>query len=319
MNKHTSIPDINGSALDALLERAEASLEQRSADWNMLGPDDVDMETFNHVVRVWIQSGIAARHLQPLRRLVEAQHQDGGWGDTRDDRRSKTRVTAFASQMLLRCDLQLGGGEFREPVRRAVGFLLRTQRPDGSWDDFKWHYLDATSVATGTLLFAVKQPWAGPAETEALKRAIAFVMAEQRSDGLWSHKSRSSPVEITAHFLQKLIPYGGADRQVAAALEGLVKRQHPQGHWDHENIDSTCDAARALMVGAASLHDDLALQASGAIDRAMTWLLGVAASGSVGPRPGQRPSVLYTTDVIDTIWKYRQYGQGAGAILQNYR
>ena len=86
-----------------------------------------------------------------------------------------------------------------------------------------------------------------------------------------------------------------------------------------EQANQVLHATHALQTKVHREGGDLALQASGAIDRAMTWLLGVAASGSVGPRPGQRPSVLYTTDVIDTIWKYRQYGQGAGAILQNYR
>ena len=318
MNKHTDLA-INAGTLDVLLARAEAFLEQRAPDWNLLGADDIDMETFNHVVRAWIQSGAVERHLPLLRRLVEAQHLDGGWGDTRDDTRSKTRATAFTSQMLLRCDLQLGGSEFREPVRRAVGFLLRTQRPDGSWDDHKWHYLDATSVATGTLLFAVKQPWAGAAETDALNRAMAFVLSQQRSDGLWYHKSRGSPVEITAHFLQKIIPHAGAGQTVKAALRGLLKRQHPNGHWDHENVDSTCDAVRALMLGTVSAGADMARETSGAIDRAMRWLLAAAETGAVGARPGHRPSVLYTTDVIDTVWKYRQYGGSEGAILQNYR
>jgi Squalene-hopene cyclase C-terminal domain len=320
MNKHTKPSTIVTSKLSQFLTKAEAFLDERRVDWDLLGPDDVELETFNHVLRAWIQSGATARHLPILHRLAEAQHADGGWGDSRDDRRSKTRATAFVSQMLMRCDRQLASHAFREPARRGVEFLLRTQRPDGSWDDHKWHFLDATSVSIGTLLFAVSEPWTGETEADALKRGMAFVAAEQRDDGLWYHKSRGSPVEITAHFLQKIIPYGGSDRSVVAAMKALLARQHADGHWDHENVDSTCDATRALMLGITSpAGAATAASASSAVARSMTWLLAAARAGSVGARPGQRPSVLYTTDAIDTVWKYRQFIHGGNVILENYR
>jgi hypothetical protein len=320
MNKHTVPSTIAASKLNRFLSKAEAFLNERRADWDLLGPDDIELETFNHVLRAWIQSGATAQHLAILHRLAAAQHADGGWGDTRDDRRSKTRTTAFVSQMLMRCDRQLASEAFRETARRGVGFLLRTQRPDGSWDDHKWHYLDATSVSVGTLLFAVREPWAGGTEADALKRGMGFVAAEQKDDGLWYHKSRSSPVEITAHFLQKIIPYRGFDQNVAVAMQGLLARQDADGHWDHENVDSTCDATRALMLGIASSADAAMIAgAKGAVERAMTWLLAAARDGSVGARPAQRPSVLYTTDAIDTVWKYRQFIQDGNVILENYR
>jgi squalene cyclase len=308
--------------VEGFLEDAQRFVERSRDRWSLDG--DVDMETFNHLARVWVQLGTAADHADELRRLAALQHEDGGWGDRRDDPRSRGRTSAFSCQMLLRVRRALADPAIDAAVERGLDFLTDRQQGDGSWTDDRWHVLDATSVSVGTLIFAVREPGV-PAGTLAtrqasLDRGMRFVLDQRRDDGLWSHKPTSSPVEITAHLLQKCVLHGVPAEVVEQGCRGLLDLQEPDGDWDRANTDSTCDVVRCLML--ASEHEDgagLRDEIDEACDRAMGWLLDVAQDGAVGVRPGRPPSVLYTCDVIDTALKYRAHHQERQALAGFYR
>jgi squalene cyclase len=305
-------PPVDTAALDRLLDRAGAYVEAHEAEWT---PErDVDFETLNHLVRVWIQEGSIAAHGRELAAIQAAQHADGGWGDRRDEPASRMRTSSFCCQMLLRAHRALGDESLKGSVARALDFILARQEPDGSWDDARWHRLDATSVSTGTLIFAVSEPYGTAAHRAALTRAMRYVLGAVADDGLWYHKPTASPVEITAHLLQKVALYDPGSDVVTRAMAGLLELQHADGHWDHRDVDSTCDAVRSLMLAAETRAGTaLARDVTNAARAGVAWLEAIqGVDGGHGVRAGRPSKVLYTCDVIDTALKYRAYETRVG-------
>jgi squalene-hopene/tetraprenyl-beta-curcumene cyclase len=93
------------------------------------------------VVPALVAAGVAAG-AAPIRRAVrwlEGVQQDaGGWGEDLRSYRDESwvgRGTATASQTAWALLALLAAGERSAAVRRGVDWLVRTQRPDGSWDE----------------------------------------------------------------------------------------------------------------------------------------------------------------------------------------
>lgn len=55
-------------------------------------------------------------------------------------------------------------------------------------------------------------------------------------------------------------------------MKYLISAQSPEGHYDKENIDHTCDTVRALMLASELLND---FSADECIQRGVKWLLDV--------------------------------------------
>jgi hypothetical protein len=308
-----------GKELRAFYERASRFVEEHIEESSLA--HDVEFEASNHLYRVWVQTGTVDEHVDELLALCDVQHDDGGWGDRRDDSKSRMRQTAFATQMLIRAWRARREERFLASIERGLDHIVVRQHGDGHWEDDRWHLLDATSVSVGTLIFAVNEPRTATDERRgALDRGMEFVYAQRFPDGLWYHKPKGSPVEITAHFLQKLVPYGSPKEMVGRAMEGVLERQHPDGHWDKQDVDSTCDAVRALMLGASTeLGHDLRPDVEEASDRGLAWLLAAEQDGGFGSRPWHPPKVLYTCDVVDTALKYEIFHDDPDRLVTYYR
>jgi Prenyltransferase and squalene oxidase repeat len=305
--------------VDLWLERAERYVLTHEEQWTPSA--NVDFETLNHLIRVWVQSERVGEHRMEVEAARAAQHEDGGWGDKRDEAESQVRTTAFCCQMLLRANRTLKDQRLSEAIERSLDFLVAQQDPDGGWTDRRWHRLDATSVSVGTLIFAAGEPYRCARYTRSLKRGMSFVAKARASDGLWYHKPTSSPIEITAHLLQKVALYDNGRGDVQRTIVGLLEQQDEEGHWDKKDVDSTCDALRSMMLAVGVPRGkELVGEVSAAADRGIAWLGSVQASdGGYGVRPERPAKVLYTCDVIDTLLKYEAFESGAGSLVGFYQ
>lgn len=299
-------PQWLAGATQAFLVAAYQFVDRRPEEWAL--EYNADLEVTNHVLRVRIQDGTIAAHAPLVQQLCAHQHDDGGWGNRRDDPNTQLRSTAFCTQMLLRANRSLHSDVVQRSVERALRHIVGAQLKDGSWRDSRWHLLDATSVSVGTLLFAAREPFARPTHREALGRGMQFVQASRAPTCLWYYKPTASPVTISAHLLQKCVTYELPAAFVLPSAHALLDLQSPEGHWDKGNVDHTCDAIRCLLL-CASQVDDVALKERviEASRLALAWIIGTATDGGLGDRPGRRPHVERTCDGIDTALKVRQF------------
>lgn len=292
-------------------------IDNHPDEWVLTGEQDVDLEVTNHVLRVRIQDGTINQHVTHIHDLCQFQHADGGWGNTRDDPLSRLRSTAFCAQMLLRANRQIRDQGFGTQLKHAVNYLQSKQQPDGSWQDDKWHLLDAVSVSVGTLLFVAHEDFGDEQQTKSLQRGMEFLRHERKSDGLWYYKPKASPVTITAHLLQKFATYGEGKTFIEPSMRALIRLQDNEGHWDKGNTDHTCDATRCLMLCASTIQDsDLLNVVKASADKAIGWLLDNIIDGGIPDRPGRKPHVERTCDGLDTVLKYCHFVAENKRLLQ---
>lgn len=136
----------------------------------------------------------AARYADAMRRIAvwlrERQHEDGYWTD-------KWHASPlFATMCCARALHRYGGDQLRDVVDRAVGWLVRSQRDDGSWG--RWEATaEETAYAVQTLLY-VCTTVAGDVE-RAVARGSSF-LGRSGIDGphpaLWLGKELYAPVRI---------------------------------------------------------------------------------------------------------------------------
>lgn len=280
---------------------------RNTEQWHLDNPHTW-LEVTNHVLRVFIQTGETARFKKHFTDLAELQKEDGGWGEYNDSPKSAVRVSAFATQMLLRANMELQDAGFGAAVEKGLQFLLNTQQPNGSWKDQRWHLFDATSVPTGTLLFAVNNNYGSPQVESALKKSMGFIESLQADSGLWEiPQKKVATVESTAHLLQKCITNKSSTDIIFPAVTALLKVQDANGAWAGGNMDATCDVVRCLLYFNAAYPDNVfCSQVEQAAAVGTGWLAGNVKEG-LGNRPSSKPNVLISCDFIDTASKYIIY------------
>lgn len=105
----------------------------------------------NYIYGTWLAlTGLAAvgedmsdlAYQRAVRWLLSVQNRDGGWGETLDsydDPAHKGTGPSTATQTAWALlALHAAGHDDAPAVGRGLRYLLRTQRPDGSWDDPYW-------------------------------------------------------------------------------------------------------------------------------------------------------------------------------------
>jgi squalene-hopene/tetraprenyl-beta-curcumene cyclase len=195
-----------------------------AADFNSRGANDA-LPPQLHLCRrggKWVRhraSGWSA-HVQRLSqtiigRFVQQQNADGGWSATADGE-SAPDVTGAVLEALA-----APAGQSPLPTAdRAIGFLRRTQRADGSWDS-----ATAVRFTHGTSLAVRGLSAAGiPPEDDAIAAGINWILVHQHPSGGWGESVRTSPDSIGDDF----VPAPATASQTAWALLALVSA----GRWD---------------------------------------------------------------------------------------
>ncbi|GIV34829.1 MAG: squalene-hopene cyclase [Chitinophagales bacterium] len=149
--------------------------------------------------------------------------------------------------------------QISDAVRRGIGFILRQQRPDGSWyGSWAVCFTYGTWFATEALRAYLRAMQEGfmPVDNalrkqmlDALYRAGMFLLSKQKSDGGWGESYQScvkklytetdhSQIIHTAWAVMSLLncdfPEARAGAQKGMTL--LLQRQQTDGDWPQENI-----------------------------------------------------------------------------------
>ncbi|HEY3186113.1 MAG TPA: prenyltransferase/squalene oxidase repeat-containing protein, partial [Solirubrobacteraceae bacterium] len=189
------------------------------------------------------------------------QSRSGGWGafDADNDARFLNRIpfadmeamidppTEDLTGRLLQCMGAFGYGLDFGRARRALDFLRRTQRADGSWWG-RWgvNFIYGTWCALEGIAAIgedVRAPW--------VRRAVDWLRARQNPDGGWGEtvasyddeslagKGESTPSQTAWALLGLLAVDDPRSDAVARGIEWLVRQQGPDGTWSEKLFTGT--------------------------------------------------------------------------------
>jgi len=307
--------------LNKFLSTAYQFVSNNNYEWKLT--NNVNLEVVCHVLRIRVQDKTIKKYAEDVLDLCKCQNSDGGWGNSKDDQESKLRSTDFSVQMLIRSNRVLKNLNILENINKGLGYIIKNQYLDGSWNDPSWHHYDATSVAVGTLLFATKEDnWSSACYTNNLAKGIAYIDSKRDEDCLWYFKKSGSPVVITAHLLPKCIAYRGITKKDLVTVKKLIALQHEKGYWNNTNVDHTCDATRAIMLVAGQAKDkEFYEEVYQAVTKALDWLVKVSEDigGGLGDFPEEKAHVEATCDGIDTVLKFNEFKKTPANMIHFWR
>jgi squalene-hopene/tetraprenyl-beta-curcumene cyclase len=225
--------------------------------WNDYYPDVDDTA----VVAMALHRESPERYREALERatrwVVGMQSKGGGWGAFDADNTAyylnhipfadhgalldppTEDVTARCVGMLL----QLGRSPTDEIVLAGLGYLERTQQPDGSWFG-RW----GTNYVYGTwsVLNALRAAGKTSANCATVRRAVEYLLAFAQPDGGWGEDGASywqnkrglckaSTASQTSWAILGLLA-AGEERNPAVerGVRFLIERQHADGLWNEE-------------------------------------------------------------------------------------
>ena len=165
--------------------------------------------------------------------------------------------TADVTARILETLVDAGMGADHPAVRKALGFLLRTQCANGGWWSRWWAgYLVGASFvlrAYAKLGLGVSgEPHSDPLlrrSHAAMRRAVEFLLGHQNADGGWGETTaadadmaiagigRSTPLH-TAHITSSLlrIGYSADDPAILRAMRFLLSKMSLDGRWDDRQV-----------------------------------------------------------------------------------
>ncbi|RMH20438.1 MAG: squalene--hopene cyclase [Acidobacteria bacterium] len=157
------------------------------ADHNaMIDPSTSDITA--RVLEVMLHLGVDRRAPEIQRALAflrREQEADGSWYGRWGCN------YLYGTWLALQALAAAGEDEDRERIARAAAWLRRVQNDDGGWGELPLSYDDPTlkgqgpSTASQTAWALMGLAAAGEADSEAVERGIAYLLAQQREDGTW--------------------------------------------------------------------------------------------------------------------------------------
>jgi hypothetical protein len=308
--------------VDDLIDKETPFFFSHKLSWSLTTRPQT-LEVTAHALRVILALGKVQELADEFLALVTCQHEDGGWSSYATDPTSTTWVSAFCSLMLVRGNQRLGDERIARALHRSIDYFLATQK-DGRWTDGPtWSDLDATSHPVSFLhvVQILREGYRRAEVRTAWRKGLRFLLDHQSQDGAWYDPdvqppgpvvASGSPVEMAAHLVQDsfiadlmIDNLFGVREASAKATRWLREHQAENGSWDGENVDHTMDATRALMVVSKVLGEQ---ENEAVIHKAMRWIIRNKNDRGWGDFPGEETNIERTCDGLDTLLKYRAYG-----------
>ncbi len=184
------------------LQNRDGGIPTFCRGWGKLPFDRSSPDLTAHALRAWSGSRdhvsaatrlrIERAHIRALQFLRSTQRPDGSWAPLwfghQDHPAEENPVYGTSRVALALAELAIRDGQVCEPLRAALQWLLRQQRPDGGWSSAPNG--DASVEETGLALEALAQAWevqggAAPDELARSLRAGAAWIAESVERENW--------------------------------------------------------------------------------------------------------------------------------------
>ncbi|MFW6161841.1 MAG: hypothetical protein ACODAJ_03675 [Planctomycetota bacterium] len=173
--------DEGKEAKEEATEEGDQRTEQEQKDEGQDNGGDLDLAARTHKA---MEAGLAW--------LDKAQEQDGRWSCERwGGGGYDLAVTALALRAYLGAGHSHRRGPYRRSLARAIGWLLRTQKPDGS---FAWKTFYEQGIATIAICEALGRT-RDPSLQRRAQAAIAYVCAQQPEHGGYRYKGACAQPE----------------------------------------------------------------------------------------------------------------------------
>lgn len=192
-------------------------------------------------------------------------------------------------------------------VDRAVEYLVKNQRPDGTWE----HRINAAGPNNGvnaicllSLLGAGHAPNRGPYR-QAVARAVGYILSTQDDKGLYKSPGNSHG-PMYEHALATLamveaygfVPTPAMRASVQKAVDLIVASQNPEGGWRYQPQPADADlsvtvmqvvALRAAINARLTVPDEVVEKAKGYVRKC------IVPSGGFAYQPGKGPNAAQSS------------------------
>jgi squalene-hopene/tetraprenyl-beta-curcumene cyclase len=246
--------------------------------------------------------------------IASRQHTNGGWSFREDVTQTDVDCTANCAQVLLQGDVRdvRDARLFEQPLDRALAYFRALQRDDGGYPTYEREGESEVSMTANVLLVQSLSLPRRPELRPSMRRASAFLLDRQRSDGRFEKSWSLSETYSIFRVMWALDACQAADDALAAsaararAASYLLESQHADGGWGQTNALGSDVASTAYALSALCVLRERRPVPASRVSRAVAYLLAQQDPGTgelasipdmVGPRP-----ITYDVPLMSTAW-----------------
>ncbi|MBU4602298.1 terpene cyclase/mutase family protein [bacterium] len=227
--------------------------------------------------------------------LLAHQHNAGYWEATSSFTWNKVEATTAALYGLISAGYE--GKAVKKAVEKGMGWLIKNQNTNGSWNDDCWD----TCWALYLLLYSGCQ-----ISNPVIKSASLWLVNDQRDDGSWKtnlpNLKQFEPLWTTPPAIFTLAQTGQHRETIIKGLKYLRNEQNKNGSFGHQDASKT--GLALLAFSSLSNYQDLTGEYKSSAESAVKWFL------SNQRRSGTWPGGFHPFDIIDTafsIWGLNKF------------